>query len=228
MQQQSSGAFGALTLGQRLEIGFGEDTVEWLASRIEDHDGSGERVTVAWPTDHERRQIPVKPGQTVQLAASTPQDAMYAARAEVEVASREGVPLLTLRVSGAWQRVQRRNAVRVAVAIRPRSAEIVFGETRKQLRLGVTDISALGVQVRSQDELRSGDHLDLAFELMDVDEEIQVKARVRRVNRQERATSVIWDAGCEFEGLSAKLGQRIVQFIFARQRALARAKRGSA
>jgi c-di-GMP-binding flagellar brake protein YcgR len=153
---------------------------------------------------------------------------MYAARAEVEVASREGVPLLTLRVSGAWQRVQRRNAVRVAVAIRPRSAEIVFGETRKQLRLGVTDISALGVQVRSQDELRSGDHLDLAFELMDVDEEIQVKARVRRVNRQERATSVIWDAGCEFEGLSAKLGQRIVQFIFARQRALARAKRGSA
>jgi c-di-GMP-binding flagellar brake protein YcgR len=76
------------------------------------------------------------------------------------------------------------------------------------------------VQVRSNDELRRGDLLDLAFELMGLEHEIQLRARVCRVQRNER----VWEAGCEFEGVSERLAQRIVQFIFAEQRAQARAK----
>jgi len=49
-----------------------------------------------------------------------------------------------------------------------------------------------------------------------------VRARVRRVFQRER----IWEAGCEFEGVSEKVTERIVQFIFVQQRALLRLQRG--
>ncbi len=206
------------TIGQRLEIGFGEGPVDWLPSRLEDHPGDG-ALTVAWPTDRDRRLIAVAPGAILQLVAST-RDAMYSATVVVRQASARGVPMLTLEVHGAWQRSQRRNAVRSAIAVRPRVADVLHGEHRRAMRLGVTNISASGVQVRSQDELRRGDLLDLAFELMGMDEEVRLKARVCRVQRLER----VWDAGCEFEDVPERLAQRIVQFIFAQQRASARAK----
>src|SRR5437879_11403108 len=152
-----------LTIGQRLEIGYASDAetdhaheMDWLPSRLEDLDISGELLTVAWPTDHDRRRIPVNPGDMLRVAASTPSDAMYSARALVEIASKDDVPLLTLKLNGPWQRTQRRSAVRVSVAIRPRIAARLIGDTQKSLRLGVTNISAGGVQVRSQDELRLG------------------------------------------------------------------------
>jgi c-di-GMP-binding flagellar brake protein YcgR len=207
------------SIGQRLEIGFGEGPLEWLPSRFEDHLAES-TLTVAWPTDRDRRLIEVEPGTNLQLVTWT-HDAMYTATVVVQEASTRGVPMLTLEVHGAWQRSQRRNAVRSSIAVRPRIADVLHGERRRALRLGVTNISAGGVQVRSQDELRRGDLLDLAFELMGLDEELRLKARVCRVQRLER----VWDAGCEFEDVPERLAQRIVQFIFAQQRASARAKR---
>jgi c-di-GMP-binding flagellar brake protein YcgR len=115
---------------------------------------------------------------------------------------------------------QRRGAFRLRVAIRPRIARAVFGGIgRGRLRLGITEISAGGVQVRSQDELRMDDLLELAF---DLEAEVDVQARVRRVTRRERA----WDAACEFEGVSERTSERIVQFIFGQQRVMLRAHRG--
>jgi c-di-GMP-binding flagellar brake protein YcgR len=226
MQQGFEFPIHGLQVGQRIEIGVGEDDLEWLASRIEDHDEAGQYLTIAWPTDHERRRIPLKPGDHLQLAASTPQDALYSTAAAVHEITREPVPFVVLQVTGTWQRSQRRSAVRVSVAVRPRIASRLAGNTQKPLRLGVTNISAGGVQVRSQDELRLGDRLLLAFELMGMDQEIEVEACVRRVYRNERGASSVWDAGCEFEGMSGRLVERIVQYIFAQQRALARARRG--
>ncbi len=225
MQQQSeTRTKRTFAIGQRLEIGYGEDVVRWLASRLEDHDG-GDRLTIAWPTDAERRRMPVKAGSMIELAASTPQDALYSAAVMVVETVREPVPLLTVRLIGAWRRIQRRDAVRASVAIRPRIACRVDGEVLKPLRLGITDVSSAGLQVRAQEELKVGDVLQLAFELMGVDEEVDVQARVRRVRRQELGTQAVWDAGCEFEGMSDRIGQRIVQFIFAQQRALARTRK---
>jgi c-di-GMP-binding flagellar brake protein YcgR len=237
MQQASDGrSLGALSIGQRLEFGYDPSSpagraasaTEWLASRLEDQAEDGTWLTVAWPTDSQRRLIMVEPGDAVAVAASTPSDALYAADAMIEAIIRVPVPLLTVRICGAWRRTQRRNAVRTSVAIRPRVADKRMGQAHKSLRLGLTNISASGVQVRSQDELHSGDLLDLAFELSGIDQEVQVKARVRRVYRQERERPghAVWDAGCEFEGLPDRLGQRIVQYIFAQQRAVARMRRG--
>ena len=208
-----------LTIGQRLELGVGTDEVQWFPTRLEDHEGRG-GLTVAWPTDRDRRLIPVANGQTLELAWSS-RDALYSATVEVHRGSTGGVPHLRLEVRGSWRRTQRRNAVRISVAIRPRIADLVCGNARRSLRLGLTNISATGVQVRSKDELRRGDLIDIAFNLMGVDQEVHLQARVRRLQRNER----VWDAGCEFEGVSDRLAQRIVQFIFAQQRLAAHARR---
>jgi c-di-GMP-binding flagellar brake protein YcgR len=208
-----------LTIGRRLEIKAAGDSAEWLPSRLEDSDGDT-LMTVAWPTDRFRRLLPVSPGDTIEVSVTTP-EAVYSARMAVQSASRDGVPLLKLQVSGAWRRTQRRNAVRTTVAIRPRIADAIYGHSRKKLRLGITNLSATGVRVRSQDELRCGDLLHLAFELMGMEEELELLARVRRVHQFER----VWDAGCEFEALPEKAAQRIVQFIFMQQRASAQARR---
>src|SRR5262245_52808958 len=106
-----------LTVGQRIELNTGS---QWRPTRLEDHDDTDTRLVIAWPTDRERRLIPLKVGDTVQIAVTTPQDAMYSAPARVEKATNDDLPLVDLRVLGEWQRSQRRNAVRVPVAIRPR------------------------------------------------------------------------------------------------------------
>jgi c-di-GMP-binding flagellar brake protein YcgR len=209
----------ALVIGARLEVGIGDDHLEWLPSRVEDSLADG-RLVLAWPTDRDRRPARFEPGQSIELMTVAREDALYAATASVVELTPGEVPLVTLAVSGAWQRRQRRNAVRASIAVRPRVADVLYGPARKSVRLGVTNVSSSGVQVRSQDELRRGELLELAFEL---DGEIEVRARVTRVQRLER----VWDAGCEFESLPERLADRIVQFIFARQRAALRLRRGA-
>ena len=208
----------ALTIGHHIEVGLGDQPVAWFPSRVEDYDDVA-ALTLAWPTDAERRLVRLDTDQTLEIATSS-RDAMYLATVVVQRLVTRPVPLVVVQVPGPWQRSQRRNAVRTRVAIRPRIADCIQAHARRRLRLGLTNISATGVQVRSNDELRRGDLLDLAFELMGVEGEIQLQARVCRVQRNER----VWDAGCEFEGVSERLARRIVQFIFAEQRAQARAR----
>jgi c-di-GMP-binding flagellar brake protein YcgR len=208
----------ALAVGHHIEIGLTDDRVAWFPSRVEDYDPDA-TLMLAWPTDGERRLVRLETDQRLEVATCS-RDAMYLATVVVERLSTGDVPLVTVRVSGAWERSQRRNAVRTRVAIRPRIADRVQADTRRRLRLGLTNISATGVQVRSSDELRRGDLLDLAFELMGLEGEIQLQARVCRLQRNER----VWEAGCEFEGISERVARRIVQFIFAEERAQARAR----
>jgi c-di-GMP-binding flagellar brake protein YcgR len=210
----------ALAIGRHVEIGVADaGRTTWFASRVEDHDANP-LLTLAWPTDAQRRRLPLDLGQSLEVATCS-REAMYVASVVVQHLRSGDVPLVTVRVSGEWQRSQRRAAVRTRVAIRPRLANCVSADARRPLRLGLTNISATGVQVRSYDELRRGDVLELAFELIGLDGEIQLRARVRRV---QRTSARGWDAGCEFEGVSERLAQRIVQFIFAEQRAQARAR----
>jgi c-di-GMP-binding flagellar brake protein YcgR len=203
-----------LSIGQRLEISIRK---HWWATRLEDWDGQ-KLLTVAWPVSTLRNLLLLELGQTVELAVVVPGDGIYVADCQIDELVHGAVPMVKLRVQGEWQRSQRRNAVRVRVAVRPRVADVIYGEkARRPVRLGVVDVSATGVHVRSQDELRAGDLLDLAF---DLDGEVHVKARVRRIERNER----VWDAGCAFEDVSEAETQRIVRFIFAQQRAVLRAR----
>lgn len=214
-----------LTIGQRIELSAG---VDWLVTRLEEHDRTFTRLVVGWPTDRQRRLMPLKAGDALQVAATSSEDALYSAPARVERAVRDdGLPMLELRVLGDWQRSQRRNAVRVPVVIRPRIIERIQGDQRQKLRAGISNLSANGCQLRSSDEIKVGDLLDLAFNVMGIEEEIEVQAHVRRVQQHERGTLHIWEAGCEMQDLPMRISQKIVQFIFTQQRAQARNKRGA-
>jgi c-di-GMP-binding flagellar brake protein YcgR len=207
----------SLAIGQRLEIEVGK---QWLPTRLEDKSSEAELV-VAWPMDSLRRPMLLEVGQPVQLSVVVHGDGAYAAACKLVALHKGSVPLATVRLEEDWQRTQRRNAVRVPVAIKPRIADVIYSEkARRPVRLGVVDISATGVHVRSKDEIRAGDLLQLAF---DLDGEVNLQARVRRAVCNER----VWDGGCAFEGITEALAQRIVRFIFAQQRAVLRAKRGS-
>jgi c-di-GMP-binding flagellar brake protein YcgR len=220
----SNRAVPGLAVGQRIEIGLGSrDTLRWLASRLEDRDDAGQCLTVAWPTE-QGQLVVVRAGQTVELVASA-KDALYSAQVHIRATHNDALPLLDLQVIGPWQRSQRREAVRVTVAIRPRLAERVLAGRRVPLRAGITNLSATGLQLRSQDELHVNDRLALAFALGDTDDELALEAEVRRLQVHERDSVPVWEAGCHFVNIPPALSERIVQFIFAQQRAFARLQR---
>jgi c-di-GMP-binding flagellar brake protein YcgR len=214
MPSVSSASF---LIGQRLEVRADE---AWLPTRLEDST-QADTLVVAWPMDRERRLLPLKVGDTLELAGSA-QDALYSATVRVTRTVQEKVPLLQVQLIGEWQRIQRREAVRMPVAIRPRLATRVVGDEEQPLRVGITNISAAGVQLRSLDELRLGDQLQLAFQLNE--RELHVQATVKRVQLIEK----VFQAGCAFERLADRTAKEILQFIFAQQRAeLARMRKVS-
>ena len=213
-----------LTIGKRVEVGItmpGEAT-QWLPTRIEDEDGTGVRLTVAWPTDR-GRLVDIRLGETLQLAASLPGDALYSTRVKIAAARQANVPLLDLEVDGEWQRLQRREAVRASISVRPRLVEKVTAVSRKQLRAAITNISATGIQVQAGDELRVGDRIALTFHLTQDGPELTVEADVRRMDIPDAGR--IWRAACRFVDIQPAQAEQIVQFIFAQQRALARSRR---
>ena len=213
-----------LTIGKRVALGIsmpGQDT-HWLPTRIEDEDGTGLRLTLAWPTDR-GRLVYICLGETVELAASLPGDALYSTRVKIAAARRANVPLLDLEVEGEWKRLQRRDAVRDNVSIRPRSAERVTAASRKPLRAAITNISATGIQVQARDQLRVGDRIALTFQLTQDSPELSLEADVRRIDSLDEGR--VWRAGCQFVDIQPAQSEQIVQFIFAQQRALARSRR---
>jgi c-di-GMP-binding flagellar brake protein YcgR len=199
----------------------GQDT-RWLPSRIEDEDGTGVRLTVAWPTDR-GRLVYIRLGDRMQLAASLPGDALYSTRVKIAAARQANVPLLDLEVEGEWERLQRRHAVRGNVSIKPRAAERLTAAGRKPVRVAISNVSATGIQIHSRDELHVGDRITLCFDLTNAAPELEAQAEVRRIEILEDGR--VWRAGCQFVDIQPAQSEQIVQFIFAQQRALARMRR---
>src|SRR5690242_16819504 len=102
----------ALKPGRHVELGVGDASLGWFATRVEDYNGS-DQLTLAWPTDADRRLVRLAAGQTVQVSVSARADALYATNATVQRADAGSVALVTLTIKGDWQRSQRRRAVRV-------------------------------------------------------------------------------------------------------------------
>lgn len=213
-----------LTVGKRVEVGIGMpgDDTHWLPTRIEDEDGTGVRLTVAWPTDR-GRLVYVRLGETIQLAASVPGDALYSTGVKIAAARQGNLPVLDLEIEGEWKRLQRRHAVRGNVSIKPRSAERVTAAGRKPVRVGISNVSATGIQIQSRDELHVDDRLALCFDLTNGAPELEVQAEVRRIELVD--VGRVWRAGCQFVEIQPAQSEQIVQFIFAQQRALARSRR---
>ncbi len=216
-----------LEIGQLLEFGLRDsDGVRWYPSRLEDQDGTVERLLVAWPMEDDLQPVPLNVGGTAILAATCQDDALYSADVQIQQLEQREPRELVVRAVVGWRRVQRRNAVRWEVAIRPTLAERLTSEGWKPVRAVITNLSAGGLQVRARDELIVGDRLDLEFSLPGSSAQLRARLEVRHVDERKTGTMPYWEAGCEFREPRAADSERIVQFIFAQQRAVARREKG--
>ncbi len=216
-----------LEIGQLLEFGLRDaDGVRWYPSRLEDQDDRAERLLIAWPLEDDLEVVPLRVGDVAILAATCRHDALYSAQVQVESLEAREPRQLVVRAAGGWRRVQRRNAVRWEVAIRPTLAERLASDGWKPVRAVITDLSAGGLQIHSRDELIVGDRLDVEFSLPGIPGQLRSRLDVRHVEEHKRGSMPYWEAGCEFREPRAADSERIVQFIFAQQRARARREKG--
>lgn len=224
--QHGPQGFPDLAIGRPVDVGVATRSgIEWYRSRVEGHDAADGRVAVAWPMAR-RELVPLEPGQMVVLAASNPDDALYSAEMYVEHTLAEEPPRVLLRPDAAWQRVQRRQDVRMPVLIRPTVAQRQVDGRPQPIHATIVNLSAGGLMLRSEHTLRVADLVDLTFGLSSGGGELHVRVDVRRVEHLQRGTHQLWEAGCQFLASSAADRDRIVRFIFAQQRVQARRQRG--
>ncbi len=221
-EEREAGARPPLAVWQAVEVGLpdGEGGVRWHASRLEGHDAASGWVTVAWPMD-QLSYVRVQVGQSALLGAPCSGDGVYMAEAAVEHATLERPARIVLRLTGGWRRVQRRQAVRLPVSILPREAALVVDDEPRPLIARIRDLSAGGVRLRCDREVRPGDRLALAFSLPGERREMRVRVEVRRVCPGDGPAGQVWDAGCRFLDASERDQDAIVRFIFAQQRTIA-------
>jgi c-di-GMP-binding flagellar brake protein YcgR len=147
----------------------------------------------------------------------------------VQTVQADGPATIVVVADGAWDRVQRRTAVRLPVAIRPRRvARLKDGPHGKEgdaLRSAIANISATGLQLRSLDPSSMGEAFEASFALPGEERELNVQVVVRRIRQIQQVPHAVWELGCQFQNLREALEDHIVQYIFAQQRAQARVQR---
>jgi c-di-GMP-binding flagellar brake protein YcgR len=210
----------ALAAGQRVDLWITSDAGRHLLHSIVEHyEEGGSRLVVAWPTEHSRL-VHLTPGQAVELEVVQAGGAPYTRDSVLEGASTEEPPRLTLRLSGAWRRAQRRETVRHVVEMRPSSA-IRFAVDGDRVRIDplVLNLSTGGMRVQCDSELTLDDELELMFATPSGGAQLRLRMTVLHVKRDADG----WEAGCQF--VESSLGEReqIVGFILAQQRATERA-----
>jgi hypothetical protein len=183
-------------------------------------------LVVNWPVDATSRPAAILPAETMLLEVSNAYDALYLIEARIEPDRTLPADRLRLRGIDPWNRVQRRKNVRMAAVIIPRVAELVTGSgAREPLPAFVRDISGGGVLLRSERELEPGEMIDLAFELPNDSQELRTTVLVGRVAQQDHKPTQVWEIGCRFTDLSEQDRDRVVRFIFAEQREIAKIRR---
>ncbi len=167
--------------------------------------------------------VPLRPGDRVTVSYWSPAGA-YTFKARVSGVSPGGVPLLFLEEPEEVQRVQRRSFLRVPAAL-PVTFSIL--EDIEQLpapevHQGETvDISGGGVLLRSPVPLREGDYLELEVTVPKRGT-LGVVGRVVRVQEKKGAKGPEFYAGVDFVVIAEADRDKIVGFVFERQREMRR------
>ncbi len=183
------------------------------------HELLGGRLVVDWPTE-QMRLVPVQPLQKLSVEQAKLGDALYSVDAVLESASTEEPPSLRLRLSGEWQRVQRREAHRHPVEMQATQAIRYAAEgERETFDAVIRDLSTGGLRVESRSELTVGDELELTWGTPSGGAQLRLRVNVLRVSVRDGA----WQAGCQFIESSLSEREQIVHFILAQQNAVSRA-----
>ncbi len=211
-----------LTPHQRLDLRVvSDDGVHALRTQLEQVDTATSRLVVIWPTE-QLRLFPLRPGQAVVVELSRPGDALYRLETLVESATTEEPPRLVLRPVDEWQRVQRRDAVRHPVDIRPSQAQrVTAGGERQPFSAVIVDLSTGGMRMATTTELDMFDQVEMVFGTPSGGAELRLRVTVVRV-APPRSAADAWEIGCQFVEPSAVEREQIVQFILAQQAAVAK------
>jgi c-di-GMP-binding flagellar brake protein YcgR len=213
-----------LTPRQRVDLRVAsDDGVHSLRTHLDRVDRATGRMRVGWPNEH-MRLFPLMPGQLVMVEVTRPGDGLYALETLIESASMEEPPTLILRPDGPWQRVQRRRAERYVIDMRPSYALLLRAETERPTSFSavLADLSAGGMRLNTAIELHVGDQVELGFGTPSGGAELRLRVNVVRVARLPGHAPDAWEAGCQYVEPSATDREQIVQFILARQAAIAR------
>jgi len=118
--------------------------------------------------------------------------------------------------------VQRRDAVRHPVDIRPSQAHRVTADGERQpFSAVIVDLSTGGMRMATTTELDMFDQVEMVFGTPSGGAELRLRVTVVRV-APPRSAADAWEIGCQFVEPSAVEREQIVQFILAQQAAVAK------
>lgn len=223
-------------LNQRLEVALGErgGSAEYFSRLVEE------------TADTLRISAPEFEGSTVDLREGSPLRLWYTQgggywclRTSVRtIYERDGETMLELDRGGDVHRAQRRNHVRVDVSLllHARVEQRATGDlevegdasdarmTGERIKAVTRNISGGGISFRTPDNLVNGDRLVVTFYLPEHGGDITSRAKVVQAYADpERPDHHI--VACMFERMAITDRERIIRFLFFRQRELAGRKK---
>jgi c-di-GMP-binding flagellar brake protein YcgR len=199
----------------------GDPTPGNYRSRIEDI--VEEKLVVAWPSDGGLR-LPVHPDQMLGFSLVRAGNAYYFSGL-VDSATDTPLPLVTVIVSSAIQRVQRRQDFRIKclipielVGALPNSPTSSPDASPAMLRLKTHtyDLSASGVAIRSETLIPDGTLPEVRLSLPDGGPAMKILCRVTHCSVVPENPNM-YHAGIQFIDINEKEKARIVRFVYRTQ-----------
>jgi c-di-GMP-binding flagellar brake protein YcgR len=216
-------------LNQRLEVAPGERGKAQYFSRLVEETSDTLRISMP---EMEGSVLSLEEGQPLRLWY-TQSGGYWCLHTVVRTIFRQDSEMIVeIERLGEVHRAQRRNHVRVDVALMMHAvvdSRSEGGDDSPERTLGqrisaiTRNVSGGGVSFRTSAKLHAGDRVSLSFYLPEHGGEIASKARVvHAVPDPEREDS--WIVACTFERMAITDRERIIRFLFFRQRELATRK----
>ncbi len=217
-------------LNQRLEVATGDRGSAQFFSRLVEETADTLRISVP---EMEGEVLPLQEGESLRLWY-TQSGGYWCLNTVVRtIYRRDAEMIVEIERLGEVHRAQRRNHVRVEVALMMhavvdvRSDEDSESEARllgKRISAVTRNVSGGGVSFRTSNQLCIGDRLSVAFYLPEHGGEIASKARVVH-SAPDPEKDGSWNIACTFDRMAITDRERIIRFLFFRQRELASRKR---
>lgn len=192
----------------------GEDT--WYPSLVLDY-AEGKSLTIGAPLSR-REEVLIPPGTRVRLQLALP-DGLRRFTAVVRDRQASSPPSLELTWPEDFQRIQRRDNVRVDATLRVEVCRILPDESRGSPIFGVTsDISAGGTRIRLAEPIEMMTDVELLFTFPG-DVEYRCDARVlRRGELTQAVTDLRYWMALEFTNITEVVRREITRLVFDLQR----------
>jgi c-di-GMP-binding flagellar brake protein YcgR len=207
-------------LNQRLEVAVGErgGAAQYFSRLVEE---TSDTLRISAP-EYEGSVLDLREGAAMRLWY-TQGGGYWCLKTTVRtVYDREGETFLELDRDGDVHRAQRRNHVRVDAALLLHAR--VEQHTGERIKALTRNISGGGVSFRTNVRLDGGDKIVVSFYLPEHGGDITSRAKVVHAHPDpERPDQYI--VACSFERMAITDRERIIRFLFFRQRELAGRKK---